>query len=82
MSFPWRVIWLIARAAVFVQFIKNFVNKLFPNCVNPQGERFFREEWKIFSAAANQVERYSKPHRLLEGFGIWRRWVVGGLDLF
>ena len=38
---------------VFVQFIDNLINKLFLSCVNLHGERFFREESEIFSAAAN-----------------------------
>ena len=58
------------------------LHKLFPSCVNLHGERFLREESEIFPAAAIEVKYNIKPHHLLEGFRIWRRWVVGGLDLF
>ena len=42
---------MIVFPGVLVQFINNLINKLFPSCVNLLGERFFREESEILSAA-------------------------------
>ena len=75
---------IVWRPVVFVQFIKKLINKLFHSGVILFSERFIREESENLSATrwANKVEHSFKPHHLLKGFRIWRRWVVGGLDIF